>query len=224
MRFCTLAILSLSLAAGAARAQVFVVTSGDYNIITHAEAYTVVDDDSANGNVAADNYSRFAEAYAEYDDPNLGLHTAQGNAGLLWETSTVGAVTTLHGGVGGVAQAVSNGLDTYAIGAASVAIYFDVLTDSVATLDSQGTYDSQLYVFSQGGWQQLVSLLGTWEDFDLPTGSYRWNAAAGESVSGYSYYSSGIEFSVSAQAVPEPGTLAAVGLGGIALLLRRRRR
>jgi len=224
MRFRTLLAASFSLlCVPFAGAQVLVTTSGDYNVVTTAQAVSVTDSENYNGNFVGSAFSRSAESYAEYTDPELGWHYAHGAASLFWTTSTSGGVTTLSGGVGGIAEAFSNGLDTYALGAASVAVYFDITTLANVHVDSEGTYDSQMYMWNGSGWDQVLTLMGP-DDIVLGAGSYRWNSGAGEQVTGTNYYSSGIQFSVAAQAVPEPGTMAALGLGAAVLLRRRAKR
>lgn len=204
-----------------AQAQILTVTSGDYSIIAQTQAHTDTDLDSASGNVLGGTYSRSASAFSSFDDPVLGLHTASGNASLNWNTSTTGQVTTISGGVGGVAEAVSNGLDTYALGSASVHIYFDIHAPAIARVDSEGTFNSDLYVLDSGTWQPFYPGMNGIDEIAMPVGTYRWSSGAGSQVSGYDYYSAGIFFSLEARPVPEPATLVALGIGGLALLRRR---
>lgn len=207
-----------------AQAQVMTVTSGDYYVIAQTQAVTDFHEEIYNGNSATSSFAKSAEQYSSFDDPIFGLHTAHAAASLLWNTSTAGGVTTLSGGVGGVAEAWSNGLDTYATGAAAVSIYFTVNTESHAVLDSQGTYNTDVFVLDNGNWVGFETGFNGVIERDMGVGFYKLSASAGESVSGSNYYSSGIQFSAALQAVPEPGTLVAVGLGMTALLIKRRSR
>lgn len=223
MQLRTLTLISVSLAlARQAQAQVLQVTGGDYFIIAETRAHTDMDGGSESGSNSLSSYSRSLESFSEFDDPNLGLHTAHGVTSLLWTQSTVGAVTTMSGGVGGIAEAVSNGLDTYATGASSVSVYFTITTDANARLESQGTYNSDLYVFDGTNWVGFYTGFNGSDNIFMAQGQYKLNSSAGETVTGYNYYSSGVQFSVEAQAVPEPGTILAVGAGLLALARRRK--
>lgn len=217
------AFLAASVLPSMAFAQVLHTTGGDVNIITQARAHTEEETHQNQGFFGGASVEMGLTAYKEYTDPIQGYCYARGTAGLFWRQTDNGGVSELTGGAGGIAEAYTEGLDTLALGAASISVYFEVLTDSVAEIDSQGTYNTDLYIWDGNDWAPFYTgFLGT-ETININTGLYKWNASAGEMVTGYSYYSSGVNFRITAQAVPEPGSLFAIGLGGV-LLLRRRKR
>lgn len=217
-----LAIGTLVSLSAVASAQVLTTTGGDYFVIATSQAHTVTDGGSESGFSGTSSFSRSRSSSASYNDPDLGLQTAASAGNLLWNTTTSGGTTTVSGGGGGYAEGMSTGLETYASGGGSVAVYFTVHVDATAVFDSQGTYSSDLwrydgteYVAFQTGWN------GT-DTISLPTGMYRVNASGGETISGSAYYSSGTSFSIAATAVPEPSSLLL--LGGMASFFIRRRR
>lgn len=215
-------ILLLALTSAAAHTQVLQTNGGSFFVTAFARAHTVEDNQSTSGSSSTSSFSLSRSAYAEFNDPSLGLHTASGATSLMWTTSTAAGVTTLAGGVGGVAETWSQGLDTLATGASTVQVEFQILEASNARIESQGTYNSDLYVWDNGSWVGYMTGFTGVEHVVIAPGLYRWDAGAGETASGTSFYSSGIDFSIQAQAVPEPSAMAAVGLG-LAVFLRRRR-
>lgn len=220
---CMFFVGGLLFVAARTHAQALQVTSGNYFIAAHAQAYTSTDGYSDSGNIAASAYSRHVEAHASYNDPDLGLHTADGNTSLHWYTSSGGDVTTLTGGVGGVADAVSYGLDTYADAGSSVEIFFNITTPVNARLDSEGTYNSDLYVWDGSAYVAYEPGLNGPIERVMGVGSYRWTSSAGSAVSGYNYYSAGIYFSVEVRPVPEPATYLALCAGMVGIFRRRTR-
>ena len=206
-----------------ASAQVLQTTGGDVNIIAQARAHTEEETHNNSGFFGGSSVEMSLTAFKEYSDPTQGYCYARGTAGLFWRQTDNGTVSELTGGAGGIAEAYTEGLDTLALGAASISVYFEVLTDSIAEIDSQGTYNTDLYAWDGNGWAAFYTGFTGTETINISAGRYKWDAAAGEMVTGYSYYSSGVNFRITAQAVPEPGSVAAVGLGALFLIRRRKR-
>ena len=102
-----------------------------------------------------------------------------------------------------MAETVSNGLDKCALGAASIRVYFELSDDVSAPLESNGTFDTQLFMRERAAWVQVPSILG-FDDLILGLGSYRWDAGAGTATSGYDYYSASAKLKMGVQAIPLP--------------------
>lgn len=210
------------LTASLAHAQVLQVTKGDYWITAQTQAYTQSESHTDSGIVMAPSFSKNLSAYSAYTDAQYGDNNASANSGLNWNSD---GLSSMSGGVGGVAQGISNGLDTFATAAATLSVYFDILAPVRADIDSEGTYNSDLYISDGSAYVPFYTGINGEDHIDLAPGSYQWSAGAGASISGYDYYSAGIFFSISATPVPEPSQYA--NLIGIAFvggyLLRRHR-
>lgn len=147
---------------------------------------------------------------------NVGNHTAGlGNAGTVAPmllTGSAGNFTTLW--VGGDFDPTSNGIQT----AASYTPGSQTITLAVATDVYAG-----IFTKNQGSAVPLLNQsVGTTSHdgngFTTPTGP-------GQAVNGFSHsnLTRAYAFEVNVELVPEPSTTALLGLGGLALILRRRK-
>lgn len=225
-RACLLAEMLASvflIAESRGHAQLLQVTKGDYWITAQTQAFTESDMHTFSDTIMAPSYSKSLSAYSSYTDAQNGENYASANSALNWNSD---GVSSLSGGVGGVAQGVSNGVDTYATAAATVSVYFNILTTAQADIDSEGTYNSDLYVFDGSAYVPFYTGINGVDQIRLASGAYRWDAGAGASISGYDYYSAGIFFSITATPVPEPGSsLLVIGIATVgASILRSRRK
>lgn len=216
-------VASLSLLAGLSQASVLTFQYADYDVYTRAIAHTDTQTDSDTGTSSFLSWSDSRQSSAVFDDPDLGTHTASGSASAYYSYADNGGTSSFSGGVGGVAESVSFGLDTYADAYATLEIYFTANVSVTAATSSEGTYNSDLYRWNGSAWDPFYVGLNGPDTVILTPGEYKWYSAAGSSTSGYNYYSAGINFSMDAQAVPEPASIAVVA-GGVALAARRKRK
>jgi len=194
-------IAILGLASNPAHAALVTVTGGDYSMVAQTSAVTVADERSESGTVLGPSFSKRLESRSTFVDPELGEHYGWATTSFRWNTSTFGVVTSLSGAAGGVAEAFANGLDTYALGASTIHVYFDLAFRSYAYVVSGGTYDTQLFKKEGGAWVQILSILGN-DNLTLDAGSYRWDAAAGSTAAGTDFYSASAEFQMDVRPIP----------------------
>ncbi len=217
--FGCLFVLALS---GRADAQLLRVNSVDYALTAFAAVDDVSYSESYSATGAMPSFSRSAVASIDESDDIDGYNTAYSASSVNVGFVDSGSSAKLTSGVGAIAEAFNEGRETRSIASASMAVDFDITTQVQANADSSGTYESNLFRWEGNSWQPFMYGIVGPEQFQMSAGRYRWAGAVGESVSGTSYYSSGIFFTLEVQAVPEPASLAVVGLGGLALLRRRR--
>lgn len=215
----------LSLASHTADASVLTVSGGEYSIVVQTSAATIVDENTESGSALGASFSMQKDSLSKFQDPQLGEHYGWAAASLRWGVSTAGVITTLSGAAGGIAEAFANGLDTFALGASNIRVYFDLGTRSSAYVESGGTFDTQLFMRQGEAWVQVLSLLGN-DNLILESGSYRWDASAGATAAGTDFYSASAEFRMSVQPVPIPTSIVGIisALAASAPLLRRARK
>lgn len=197
--------------------------SADYRAFASAQASTDFDEQDFRATSGMPIFSVSAQASASFEDPDLGPNSAYAAASVFWSVTYSGRNATLHAGAGGIAEAVSTGLDTYSTGFGTLSVYFDVSASTSGVIDSEGTYPTDLYRFDGNDFVPFYTGMSGPDRIDLLPGTYRWDGSGGESVSGYSYYSSGVDFFLTTMAVPEPTGLPMLmtGLSVLALLRRR---
>jgi len=213
-------LILVSLSTTAAHAGLMTFVGVDYNLVAQASAGPNSDSDTFQEFRSDASFSAGVLAYAEYFDGS-DTNYAQGTGGGTHSFTTDGITDRIHGSVGGVAEAAAYSVDTYALGAGTLEVFFNLAGTANARMQSEGTYDSQLYRRDAGDWVQINSVNATIEDV-LTAGEYRWVSSAGSDVSGWSYYSAGIEFWIDTAPVPEPASMVVLA-GGLLAALRRRR-
>ena len=209
---------------GAASAQLLGRISGEYDLRASAS----LDDlpatvDSAIGTETTSTFYGSVWAWSTQDHPVLGKRYSVGSAALSWKATEVGpeALVSIN-----LSAFTETGLPYFdesnrASSTAKLALDFDFLTDVRGFADSSGTANSDLYRWDGNEWQPIVTGLRSSRYLELSAGRYRW-AGATEAYPGLSLHVDDVDFSLRVQAVPEPTSLAVLGLGGLALLRRRR--
>ncbi|MFZ4506855.1 MAG: PEP-CTERM sorting domain-containing protein [Fimbriimonas sp.] len=202
-------------AVSAAQASV-VIVSAEYIVSADAQAGSMALSDLSADTVTASSGSYSANIYVDEIVPAGQSAYAQSSASAQW-SSTSG--TSIVGKTHGTAWANDLGIGASASARSRLVLYFDVPYDTTGTFDFEGVSSSV---------ERLVG--GSWEAFadadwsgSLSASSYRWVLDKSYAVSGSGSHDGFADFTADVQAVPEPGTLLALGVGA-ALAARRRRR
>lgn len=217
--FGSLIVLAFS---GKADAQLLRVNSVDYALTAFAAVGDVSYYEGFLATGASPSFIRTATASIDGSNDIDGYNTASSAASVNVDFVDGGSSAKLASGVGAMAEAFNEGRETQSSATASMVVDFDITTMVQANADSSGTYESNLFRWEGNSWQPFMYGIVGPEQFQMSAGRYRWAGSVGEWVSGTNYYSSGIFFTLEVQAVPEPTSLAVLGLGGLALLRRRR--
>jgi hypothetical protein len=170
-----------------------------------------------------DSFSKSLSSYTSISDPVNGDSYASAAASIGWSMTAPGSTMTLTGFGGGIAEAWFSGHDTYALGVGTLSVYFDVLMDANAAVSSEGTFNSDLYVLSGSDFIPFYTGMNGTDSIFMPKGSYKMVSGAGSTAAGNDFYSAGVNFSIEAQAVPEPASFFAIA-AGVGLILKRSRR
>ncbi len=215
------ALFACSCCVAASGAQILELTETRFAVHAEGLAIGTYDVDGSEGVTSAGTHSASAHIHVSETDPDLGEHYGIGSASFSWSVTTSGQTTTLSGGVGSLAESFSNGLDAWARAWSSLSHYFTVDAPAVGTLQSEGTYNSDLYIYDGTDYVPFYTGLNGSDQVAMDAGRYRWDSAVGEWVTGSASYSSGISFTVSVAPVPEPGTWLTLAVGAWAAWRKR---
>lgn len=207
-----------------AHSQVMQLDHVDYYVQAKTQVGDQSDDKLDNNTSTLTSFSKSLSSYTSISDPTNGDSYASAGASAGWNMSAPSSTMTLTGFGGGVAEAWYNGYDTYALAVGTVTVFFDVLIGANAMLNSEGTYNSDLYVLNGSDYVPFYTGLNGTDNVFMPAGSYKMVSGAGSEATGGSYYSAGVNFTIEAEAVPEPASLFALSAGAGLLLKRSRRK